>query len=240
MMQNITNAVEFAASFSTKRYPASPTHICEQLGIIIVSDKHLSADGYLVCHNGKKLIFVNANIQNRHRQNFIISHELGHFLLHQQQLQSCKRISFQATYDVNSQQQEREANAFASELLMPYDELVKCVPNREITFGDISKIADYFDVSMTHAALQTISASITENETLLCYNGNALSWYKTADNRHTLKKIPAKCPIDPASSKASSYIVNIWDMLYTGQVKQEIFHPFGDQYLILLSGHRNE
>ena len=98
MMQNITNAVEFAASFSTRRYPASPAHICEQLGIIIVSDKHLSADGYLVCHNGKKLIFVNATIQNRHRQNFIISHELGHFLLHQQQLQSCKRISFQATF----------------------------------------------------------------------------------------------------------------------------------------------
>lgn len=64
----------------------SPYCLCRVLGIEIISDKPLHKDGYLVCRDGCKLIFVNSLIHNPHRRKFIVSHEIGHFLLHRDNL----------------------------------------------------------------------------------------------------------------------------------------------------------
>ena len=32
-------------------------------------------------------------------------------------------------------------------------------------------------------------------------------------------------------------LVGYWDDLYVGAVSQEVFHPFGNQYLVLLAGN---
>ena len=141
--QVINSAIEIISSFSENRYPVNLDHICKELGIRVKKDQPLGKDGYLICQNGKKIILVNSRITNRHRQNFIISHELGHFLLHRDQLYSCDHISEAANQNVNSQLQEREANTFATELLIPHTELAKFIPVNPVSFSDIFRIADF-------------------------------------------------------------------------------------------------
>ena len=118
----------------------------------MMSDKPLHKDGYLVCCDGRKLIFINSLIQNLHRRKFIVSHEIGHFLLHRDSLYCCDNILEIGTSSINTSRQEYEANKFASEYLMPQDELIPLIPSKSLRFLDISKIANYFDVSMTSAA----------------------------------------------------------------------------------------
>ena len=54
-------ALTFAQQVSK---PHSPYDLCRTLGIDIISDKPLHKDGYLVCCDGRKLIFINSLIQN--------------------------------------------------------------------------------------------------------------------------------------------------------------------------------
>ena len=49
-------ALTFAQQVSK---PHSPYDLCRTLGIDIISDKPLHKDGYLVCCDGRKLIFIN-------------------------------------------------------------------------------------------------------------------------------------------------------------------------------------
>ena len=50
----------------------NPFALCERIGISTITDKPLQKDGYLVCSDGLKLIFVSSNIQNQHRRTIIL------------------------------------------------------------------------------------------------------------------------------------------------------------------------
>ena len=186
-------ALTFAQQVSK---PHSPYDLCRTLGIDIISDKPLHKDGYLVCCDGRKLIFINSLIQNLHRRKFIVSHEIGHFLLHRDSLYCCDNILEIGTSSINTSRQEYEANKFASEYLMPQDELIPLIPSKSLRFLDISKIANYFDVSMTSAALRSVKLSKSEDEILICYDGQRLKWFSSADRTLNLDDIPSYCPID--------------------------------------------
>ena len=236
--QKISNAIEIISSFSEQRYPVNLDYICQELGIKVKKDQPLGKDGYLVCGNGKKIILVNNQITNRHRQNFVIAHELGHFLLHRNQLYSCDHISDVGNQNINSQQQEAEANEFANELLIPSTELAKHIPVGPISFSDIFNIADTFDISVTHAAMQAVMASNSESEVLICYEGQRRKWYKTAHRYTYSRMVPNYCPVNFLSAKSGTDITGAWTTLYHGSVHQEVFCPYGNQYLVLLSGNR--
>ena len=236
--QNISNAIEIISGFSDRRYPVNLDHICDVLGIKVKKDKPLGKDGYLVCQNGKKIILVNSKITNRHRQNFVIAHELGHFLLHRSQLYSCDQISAAVDQGVNTHAQEAEANMFATELLIPSTELAKHIPIGPISFSDIFSIADSFDVSVTHAAMQAVMASNAESEVLICYEGQKRKWYKSAHRYTYPRMVPNYCPVQLFSANSETDITGAWTDLYHGSVHQEVFCPYGNQYLVLLSGNR--
>ena len=76
--------------------PRSPYELCKTLGIEIITDKPIHKDGYLVCQEGYKLIFVSSKIQNFDRRKFVISHEIGHFLLHRDNLYCYLLLTHQA------------------------------------------------------------------------------------------------------------------------------------------------
>lgn len=236
--KNVSGAVEIATSFLRERYPVSPQHICKELGIKIVSDKPLEKDGYLICYNGKKVILVSNKINNHHRRDFIIAHELGHFLLHRNLIYSCNNVSEFSSYNLNTQGQESEANEFASELLMPNSELGKQIPVGRITFQNIFDISNLFGVSVTHAAMKAVTASKSEDEVLICYEHKKLKWYKSANKYTYPRMIPKDCPIQVETWEKETNVNGIWESLYHGTVHQEIFSPIPGQHLILLSGKR--
>lgn len=235
-----SEALEIVQQIMGKFIHYSPFDLCEQLGISVITDKALRKDGYLICSDGLKLIFTSSNIQNKHRQEFIVAHEVGHFLMHQNQLYCCSNVSVAPSTKVNTSHQEKEANTFATELLAPINKLIPLIPNRSLRLSDISFVANYFDISMSHAAIKCIQNSKAENEVLLCYEGDKLKWFVTKGAYRFRNRIPERCPIDVSSIIQAAYIKGIWNDLFEGSVYQEVFHPYKNKSLILLSGNMIE
>ena len=156
--------------------------------------------------------------------------------MHQEQLYCCSNVSVPLSEKVNSSRQEKEANSFATELLAPVTELLPLLPNRSLCFSDISFIADYFDISMSHAAIKSIQCSKAEDEVLLCYENDRLKWYTTKGSQEFKNKIPKRCPIDISVAMTPTYTNGVWDDLFEGSVHQEVFRPYKNKALILLSG----
>jgi Zn-dependent peptidase ImmA (M78 family) len=93
-------------------------------------------------------IFYNAKA-GRERQRFTIAHELGHFILHRNSQTSfdCSKESIYTGID-GLKQIEREADDFASNLLMPGNLLRQKIEGQKIDFRLLGKLANEFGVSL--------------------------------------------------------------------------------------------
>lgn len=94
-------------------------------GLFIVQSSNSSSDisGFITYENSRTIIGVNS-AHSETRQRFTIAHELGHYLLHphSNQVHVDKRFHAQFRDSLSSKgtdKQEREANLFAAEILMP-------------------------------------------------------------------------------------------------------------------------
>ncbi|WP_120945893.1 ImmA/IrrE family metallo-endopeptidase [Helicobacter labacensis] len=91
------------------------------------------------------------------RKFFSIAHEIGHWVLHSRDQVRSRAVSYEQLDPVRKIE-EQEANAFAAELLMPYDEVASC-----ILWGyDIADLKGYFNVSYEFAAHRYNFVSIME------------------------------------------------------------------------------
>jgi hypothetical protein len=101
--------------------------------------------------------FVNSNVRNRGRRRFTMAHEIGHFVLHCN-LQDSFLCTREMLEDFKVDTLEAEANAFASQLLLP--------PNRIREFEKhpwnvetLKDIAEKFEVSLQAAGLRMTALS---------------------------------------------------------------------------------
>lgn len=95
----------------------------------------------LVDYDNKK-IYINGN-ESETRQRFTLAHEIGHAVMHKGQ----RIVDYRKTIDAPSTDIEREANRFASELIMPPNRFKAAWRERN---GNVYRVAAYFGVS--HAA----------------------------------------------------------------------------------------
>ncbi|MBK8091523.1 MAG: ImmA/IrrE family metallo-endopeptidase [Verrucomicrobiaceae bacterium] len=115
--------------------PVGVSRIAKAKGARIFVDA-LEGDlsGFLYRDKAQSVIGVNTR-HSAARQNFTISHELGHLLLHdQEQLHVDHEFRVRLRNDVSSQgtdEAEQEANFFAASLLMPREFLKKDLENEE-------------------------------------------------------------------------------------------------------------
>ncbi len=230
---------EFARQQGFEGVIADPYKICYELGIDVVY-RDTDNDGYLICSNGCKIIIISNRISNKHRRRFIVSHELGHFLLHGESMYCCKNLYDTNSDRLNSINQEQQANAFASELLLPKIKLKEYLPDGLIKFSNISRLADAFNVSMTMCARKAIQLSKMGSEILLVYNGDRLSWYSTSN--------PELSDINIFKSKyqrLSNLYCHIGSVIKwrSGMTSQnmdvEEFIPYDNQKLILIPNVKN-
>lgn len=107
----------------------------EKNGIIIYFFKNVNDkfDGItLFTDKAQPIIFINDNIPND-RKRFTIAHELGHLVLHIRTVQDLDR------------DEEKEANQFASEFLMPEIEI--CNTLSYLNLNKVATLKDYWLVS---------------------------------------------------------------------------------------------
>lgn len=96
------------------------------------------------------IIYVNEG-EPAYRQRFTAAHEIGHFVLHRENIGDGIEDNYMLRAEGMSSRQEQEANRFAADLLMPFDLI-----NREMTAGNntVSGLADKFGVSKVAMAIR--------------------------------------------------------------------------------------
>ena len=121
-------------------------------------------------------IFYNGKASPERRR-FTIAHELGHFILHRGQQQSfnCDKESVYSGIDT-IRVIEREADDFASNLLMPGDLLRDWISNQRIDLHVLSAIAKRFQVSFEALCIRFIK--FTTQRAILVYWDNGFVKYE--------------------------------------------------------------
>ena len=165
------------------QYPFQIESFCQEIGIKLIKNRELDVDGYLYKKDGKKYIFVNSRIAVPAQQRFVIAHELGHYFLHTtEMLQICAGVLSSFHKDATIRATEKEANEFASELLLPSTQVCKELDKKQVSFDIIDEIAGRYGISRTAAAIKCVESSPTESELLVCYVDGSVRWY--ASPRH--------------------------------------------------------
>ncbi len=133
----------------------------EKCGIIIYEiDEIEKFDGVsFLTDKGFPIIVVNRNFSND-RKRFTIAHELGHILMH-------VAGGFPISKHRDSKTREDEANIFASEFLMPKNEIINSL--RGLKLSDLSTLKNYWLTSM--------ASIIRKARDLNCINDNKYKYF---------------------------------------------------------------
>jgi hypothetical protein len=125
-------------------------------------------------------IYVNQNGSPRRRR-FTAAHELGHYLIHRQKYPDGLRCDEAAVDGRNGVEIEREANDFASTLLMPLDDFRRRIPAKaEANFEQLSDCATHYDVSLVAAILRWLR--YTERRAMIVVSRDGyMNWAWSSD-----------------------------------------------------------
>ncbi|MFN3963784.1 MAG: ImmA/IrrE family metallo-endopeptidase [Silanimonas lenta] len=149
------------------------------------------------------------------RQRFTIAHELGHFILHRGQQQSfnCDKESVHSGHET-MRLIEREADDFASNLLMPGDRLREWISNRRIDLHVLSGIAKRFQVSFEALCIRFIK--YTEQRAILVYWDNGYAKYEWRSSSAVRTRARIRRTDDPqeplpGTLAADASVVQAWE-----------------------------
>lgn len=193
---------QIALEYSRQRY-RDPVHAIKEAD---VGGQFEGALFPLTKRNGWAILY-NPRIQSKGRINFTLGHELGHYLCHRQANAEGFQCSEQRVlgYDRNEAKRviEREADTFASFLLMPLDDFRKQVDGQAMSIDLVAGCADRYDVSLTAAALKWVDFTPLCAAVVYADNGHIL-WAR----RSSLAKkqgvfFPFGTPLPVASVAAS-------------------------------------
>ncbi len=113
-----------------------------------------NVSGFINIDDGRPVMYVNLN-EPENRRKFTVAHEFGHWLLHEDKIRKdpemaiLYRIALGAS---NADPVEKEANAFAAELLVPMDML------RPDIHKPVSELARKFQVSTDVIGYRKVNA----------------------------------------------------------------------------------
>lgn len=159
-------------------------------------------------------IFVNPQA-SRERQRFTVAHELGHFVLHRERQPSfhCDQASVHRGLDTAALI-EREADQFASNLLMPGDVLREAIDGRRIDLGLLSELAKTFEVSFEALCLRFIK--YTSQRAILVYWDNGFVKYEWRSSsairtRARMRRNGDPTEPPPGTLAADAGVAQAWD-----------------------------
>ena len=135
-----------------------------------------TSDAYTIIYKGQKVILLNKATRLRTRINFTLAHELGHYFIphHLESLYACNVNEIISSANLNNHTEEREADIFASELLLPHKIIDKKSNIRG--FDDILKIAEQFNTSIPSTAIKMIEHSYN-SVCFICCKNRKIQWF---------------------------------------------------------------
>lgn len=122
--------------------------IANSLGARVETAAMDGCEGRIMMSRSSAIIKINNTITHLGKQNFVLSHEIGHYVLHRDLklfVDNSKTLSEWHRKGLHEQQ----ANEFAEELLMPTILFKNRVKGRKLNIGLIEELATYFGASLT-------------------------------------------------------------------------------------------
>lgn len=176
-----------------------------------------SVEGMLVCNPNDSAewgIFFNPDASPE-RQRFTVAHELGHFVLHRAKRRSfnCDKAAVHFSQDTAANI-EREADDFASNLLMPGDLLREWISNQRIDLHVLSALAKRFQVSFEALCIRFIK--FTTQRAILVYWDNGFVKYEwrsssAVKTRARIRRTDDPQEPIPGTLAADSTVEQEWD-----------------------------
>lgn len=170
-----TRANELLDNFGITNAPVPIKSIIKKLGIEL-KPEYLGDEisGVLVIENGRSIIGYNSSEPNV-RQRFTIAHELGHHILHKsgkttEKLFVDKMYRRNETLSPREKNQERQANVFASRILMPENliknEFKKIINSLDLLTDEdiVKRMASKFKVSTVSMTWRLSNLWLIENK----------------------------------------------------------------------------
>lgn len=165
-------AESFLQNLDVTTPPVDVGRISEALGITVKPmDVKERVSGVLVLKDEKATVGYN-RMDAPVRQRFTVAHELGHYALHQDEMQLFVDEGYAVAYrDSRSSsgeiRREREANAFAAAILMPKYLVEQEVEKLDFDLGSddaLATLADRFDVSTQAMAYRLANLGIFSHD----------------------------------------------------------------------------
>lgn len=167
-------------------FPVDCNVIAKELGIQVEPcDVGDDFQGCLLIDGSLKAILYNNKLPEIGRQNFTIGHELGHYCLHRDRKEI--RCSTEDIENLGSSPHgegiEREANTFASYLLMPTADVRQQAIGAVVwNIALVKRLAERYQTSLTATACRLAELSPKPCAVLMINNSNSIIWGWS--NRH--------------------------------------------------------
>ena len=156
--------------------------ILPAIGIHLHYRDATSYEGALLRVKGvpRGFIVLSRTIRAGTRQRFTLAHEMGHYLLPDQQdlTEPCGKVQIES-WDETLAKPERDANQFAAEILMPRS-LVRSFLRESPRFSHVEHIAQTCETSLTASAYRPAELS-SFRVAMVWSQAQRVRWYKPSD-----------------------------------------------------------
>ena len=176
-----------------------PLVLAGRLGIVVIYGPLDGPTAQIFRHGDRAIMRVSDSIVQIGRRHFTIAHELGHYVLGHRIPSGLEPVSADRT-----SYQEREADVFAAELLMP-EELV--APHVAMPAGMVAvrSIGDTFRTSIVASALRYVELTAASCALVYSKNGRAV-W--TRSSRSFPGRIPHQIQIGRGTIASDFHAAN--------------------------------
>ena len=195
------------------------------LGATLIEESLTNCDGKIIKGRKKTLIKINSDIPYEGKKRFTIAHEIGHYLLHEKleiHNENSNTLNWFMTTENQAKQgiQEKEANEFATELLMPSKIFQKEAQSKAFSPELIKSLSDRFKTSITSTLFRYCELKdLHPIFIVFIYNGTVKYWKKSQDLYVKVKDIVKLKP--PVDSVAQEYIDANYEFIYSGKEKAQ-------------------
>lgn len=195
------HAVKLLDELKITTLPIDPFHIVGKLDVVFKEAPLPEGKwGSTLKMTSPPLIIISNNIDNQERKRFTLAHELGHLRIphHQSEKYECFYWDI-AEQGQTKKEQEREANEFAAELLMPMTWFAKDAENEDLTAEAIQKLAKKYHSSFTSTALKAPQFMYGICATILLKNGAVDYFARSEDCAEKRLFVQRGTPVPPNS-----------------------------------------
>lgn len=198
----LSELAEYISNYYFTKSAINPEIIADEYNISYSYGNYKdSFDGLIECVNKKFHIYINIDRlvhPYTERARFTFAHELGHFFIDEQRNALLLGLSpsHSCFTDYSSKNYvERQADYFASCLLLPQEKFINDCFKRKFNFQILSELSKKYQVSLTATALRFVN--IGNHPIIVIYSVNGkIIWYQYSNDfpywslRHGKIKVP--------------------------------------------------